>query len=152
MTALIKVKGRLDPIRVSDEIAQSVKTKWADMENVPRNAIIDLGEWAGELREIKSIDIEKENFNGEPVTNIDKTKEEEKEAIKNFQNLTPEEKIKRSYSRLIHFGFRTRYKLENEQLEPSPELMKTAEETALAYFREHPEAYAIPAEIWQPLL
>lgn len=57
--ATINIKGRADPIIVSSERARIVKKNWCGDNPVPRDQILDLGEWAGEYGQIKSVELEK---------------------------------------------------------------------------------------------
>lgn len=152
MTALLKIKGRLDSLRITDEDAKSLKSLWLDVEGTPRNKLIDLGEWAGELRSILSIDIEE---NKEPSGGMAKAETEEKDYqafLEAFKALSPEQKLEKKRYELIQFTFRRHYKFANAQVEPTSERIKQAEALVVKYFTDNPEAVSVPPEIFKPLL
>lgn len=76
--ANIKIKGRTESIIISNDLAKKIKLLKFGDENGNNKAsstdLIDLGEWAGEIGEIRSIEIEKPRTNS--YTQPDLTEEE----------------------------------------------------------------------------
>jgi len=63
--AKIIIKGRVDPLKVSQQTALKVKKIWLD-PTTEKSRRLDLGEWAGEYGQIKFIELEK-NTNGKEI-------------------------------------------------------------------------------------
>lgn len=62
--ALISIKGRKEPIEISNEIARKIKHRWCGDVNTgagkaDKTDILDLGEWAGEYGAIRSIELDR---------------------------------------------------------------------------------------------
>ncbi len=55
--AIINFKGGAKSIVLDDTRAEALKEKWSD-PNTPKTDIVNLGTWAGQYSEIKSIEIE----------------------------------------------------------------------------------------------
>lgn len=82
--ALVKIKRRNDLVRISNERAQKLKVilhgdPAAAILPSPRTDRVDLGEWAGEISEISSIELDRhEGFTTTeiPLWDLDKTEKE----------------------------------------------------------------------------
>lgn len=62
--ALISIKGRKDPIEVPNDIARKVKRRWLGVfetgeGKAEKTDVLDLGDWAGEYGQIKSVELDK---------------------------------------------------------------------------------------------
>lgn len=146
MTTLIYIKKKMEPFKVSDERGAKVKALLLNDEQ-PRDTIIDLGDWTGELREIKSVirEAEEARPQGIPVAEIEAREKREKEAIETFRRLPPEEKAKYRDTEIIssfslHFKFDTGH-------EPPPALVEEVRMFVREYFIQNPEALNVPRDL-----
>lgn len=77
--ATISIRKRTDPIIVSNERARQIKQyKFGSLDRKvapqPPDALIDLGEWSGELRQINAIELDRGERSAGPIAETDVAK------------------------------------------------------------------------------
>ena len=91
--AIIKIKGRADPIIVSNDIARKVKQmKFGDEENhivkAQSSDLVDLGDqWSGEFSRIVEIELDKLKVYREEEKEPELTEIEKKEVVKTIKSI-----------------------------------------------------------------
>lgn len=147
MSTLIFIKKKADPIKLSLERGLKVKQLWLD-ENTPRDTVVDLGEWAGELNQIKAIESEKETpvSTGRSLKDIEAEEQKRKEEMEAFKKLPSEEKLKRSLGWLIgSFEMQWKFATDWKGL-PNEDQIEDFKIEAFDYFEKNPDATKIPTE------
>lgn len=146
--AIINIKGR-ESIKISNDRARELKDLLFDA-NQPRNLLIDLGSWSGELGSVRSIELDKDEVKGEPVENIEKRQQEERELLEKFVRLPAEEKARiQKIENWARFGT---YYLLNHGAKPSEDLEVRVQQAVIEYYREHDIAHYVPKEVFADLL
>jgi len=147
MATLIFIKKKIDPIRISNERGLKVKQLWLD-DNTPRDTVVDLGEWAGELNQIKAIESEKEAPapTGRSLKDIEAEEQKRKEEMEAFKKLPPEDKWEKLKGWLIG-SFEMQWKFVTDwQGKPSEDHIEDFKREAFYYFDKNPEATKMPTE------
>lgn len=145
----IKIKGRIEPITVTGEVARKIKDRWVGNEakgikKAERSDVLDLGEWCGEYGQIKEIDTKVESARApeKPDPSIAEAQAQNEQ----FKKLPPEEKAKNIDRFVIYYGLRNGWK------EPSQETLKKVYELQLEYFSKYQDAYNLPKGLYEKLL
>lgn len=144
--AEVKIRGRVDPVIVTNERAIKVKEIWKDLRN-PRSDIMDLDTWCGELGRIVDINLDTARLN--KYADQDRKKREEDAEREAWKRQPPSDKAKT----LGHFKLTwwARNGMKGPK-EPPELLMKKAYEIALAYYTKYPHAEGVPLEAFSRLL
>lgn len=153
--ALVHIKKRQDPIVISNERARKIKvmrfgTEANDYKDAldPRE-LIDLGDlWAGEIGEIKGIELTPDSKPA-PIMSAHDRKIEEVEA--ELAAMPIEQRVD-----AIGYGF---FKLhwwmrsgrKEEESKPREEIMDMARKAGLDYLKSHPSEVSIPAKVYEPI-
>ncbi len=146
MAMLIYIKKRSDPIEVSYDRGVKIKELWLS-EGTPRDTVIDLGEWAGEIREIKAVAGSKpEKSDGmKPVDALDQDEARYKEEIEKFRALPADKKAKSKDGEILR-SYRMSYKFDTDS-EPSEKLIEEVRMFVREYFIQNPEALDVPRDL-----
>lgn len=147
--AYIYIRGRKDPLTVSNERARNIKkARFGDAEGKgvvdPRTGV-DLGDWAGEIGMIRIVETEREK------KYIDKSADEERERLieeEKWLALPAEEKARGLG--MFKIGWSVAHGF--SQSDPPQAILDKAYQIQLKYFRENPKALRTPREIFQELL
>lgn len=137
--ARIKIKGMLDLLEVPDSEAQVLKGRFQRREVMP-DEIVTCGEFTGEARQVIAIFII-------PPTPFRQTSAEEYALWRQeFVLKSPEEKGSTisSIFRLYYYCF--------EGIEPSEELIQTARDKSIVFFRENPNRTFPDLLMFYPLI
>lgn len=147
--AVIKVRGRLEPIVIKNEIAQKVKDRWLGLNNVEKadaKDVVDLDVWAGEYGRITEIEMTNESKPAASDTHAEKMERERQEAKERWANMTPVEKSQ-SLGR-----FKLLYIKVHNWAKPSEEILKKAEKIQLDYYKKNPDAESVPNEMFAAII
>lgn len=149
--AFIKVKGRREPIEISNERARKIKAlRFGDgiseSSKSDPTEMIDLGdEWAGELGQIVAIELTRDR----PVVQQQTDPQaDEKRWRAEMLAMPIEERAKHLGSFKMSWWFRSRM----VEKEPPAAVIEYAEKLALAWFKENPNAPELDARVLEPLL
>lgn len=148
--AIIKIKGRTDPIRIPNDRARTLKARWLgdparQVEKAPRGDLVDLGDWCGEYGQIASIELDK----APPVPKEENdAKDEDRLRLANekFRKSPPEHKAKNLDK------FRIAYMTRHGYEQPTPEVYQRAYAIQVEYFKAHLDALVVPSEAYGDLL
>lgn len=143
--ALIKIRGRLEPITIDDARAKKIKERKFGVEGRVEKALptelIDLGEWAGEYGRIVEIELSRA---AEPDRRDEDRKREEEEARKKelaFIALPPEQKAKRCVFFEVAYCTRVMGQI---KCEVPQEAADRAYQVRLKWFQENPKSSRCP--------
>lgn len=146
--ATIKIRGRLEPITVTDDVAKKVKDRKFGNGNVPKaepNELLDLGDWSGEYGRIVEIELSKKPDTDDSAA---KRKEEEKAQDEAWYALSLEEKA----SKLGFFKFMMSGRTGDFRWEPTPDMEKKIVARQLEWFKANPRTFNPPTTFYGDLL
>ena len=143
---LIYIKKKVEPYKVTDERGAKVKALLVNDE-MPRDTIIDLGDWTGELREIKSVirEAEEKRPQGRPIADIEAEEKRRNEQTEKFRSLPAEEKAKLLDNELIG-SYKTYASLSGAPV-PTDEQIEKVRMFVREYFINNPEALNVPRDL-----
>jgi hypothetical protein len=146
MRAIIQIKKRQDPIFVSRDRGIKIK-EYLLNEKIPRDTLLDLGEWSGELREIRSVEVEEERSRNDVVTAADMEADEQKrlDGIESFRALPAGEKFKH-ISGYQTTSFEIKFKFLSTRKPTEAEIERFRGEL-LAYLEANPAALRMEPEV-----
>jgi len=146
--ALVFIKSRQQPIEINTEKARGIKARWLGdsfnkIEKADIHDVLDLGEWAGEYGQIRSIDLYSKHPDEERESRQKKMEEEQREQRMKedeFRKLPPEEKAKKMEFFKVTWSVRNGFKSE-----PIPQkVLDKVYQIQLKYYKNNPEALSVP--------
>jgi hypothetical protein len=149
--AFVFIKSRREPIRVSNERGRALKKlrfgeigKHGEMigKSDPHDDI-DLGDWAGEIGQIKAVEIEKDI-----VPKVDKEKQDEERRRQEWLKLPPEKKALQLGWFKLAWSVRHNF----EKCDPPKDVLDNAYKIQVEYFRKNPTAEFAPSRIFSELI
>ena len=143
--AVVNIKRRSEPVLLEVERAKKLKALMLDPKTDP-DTRVDLEEWIGDIRDIKSISFPK----FEKVCKVDTDTDEMKEQryINALLAMTPRERAGQQYG-IFRIDYFVRSKFRSE---PTEDDMVEMLDLAEKYFIEHPKQYKTPSEVFDPIL
>ena len=143
MKAKIIIKNRREPLEI--EYARAIRLKeLLTNPETDRDSMVDLGDWVGQLKEIKAIDIQREPVVRDKVdTDAIKYEEEHQKLLK----MSPEVRAMNTVG-MFKLGYfcRSGYKKD-----ASPETIQEAILLNAEYYREHPERSSPDSKIYEEI-
>lgn len=140
--AIIKIRGRKDPIEVSNERGNKLKHQKFGFNGIGRaepNTPVDLGDiWCGLMSQIESIEIERENKSAEPQKYV---QAQETEYDKWWFSLTPEQKG--AQMNFLKLQYQVAKGGSRDTVLPD-DVLEFIKQVRTEYFREHPKALHCP--------
>ena len=157
MCAQIYIKGRKEPIEVTNEVARSVKARWCGdvltgAGKAEKDDILSLDDWAGEYGMIKMIELDKisaKAIDSETLIRNREDREAQEEKQKQVWIDTPAEKKAESLS---HFKLAWSRYHDFRKDDPPQEALDKAYKIQVEYFRAHPSAVLVPSTEFGELL
>ena len=151
--AQIYLKGRKEPIEVTNEVARNVKRRWCGDPSTgagkaEKDDILQLDDWAGEYGMIKMIELDKVKTEVDHESHRKAQEAEDERQRQEWLKLPPEKKalllghFKLRWS--VHHGF--------SKADPPQDVLDKAYQIQLEYFRANPESEVMPVEQLKVLL
>lgn len=132
----IKIKGF--PNLVSVENGEQAKLDWENYINTKKNAVVNIGDWTGQLSDISSFR-KVSGGRGKDNKTVESVAREYRANLVNFRKLSVEDKAKRlGFFRLLYWGF-TREKSENVKLKDGSPIEEKAIAIQRKFFAENPK-------------
>lgn len=150
--AIIKIRGRLEEIIVSNERAIRIKQLWAgdpgkNISPSPKTDIVDLGAWTGELGRIVSIELNSMEIKRENAVEIEQRRQDER--TREWVALPAEEKAK-SLSMFKTSWFVRKGMIGSK--DPPDDVLEAAYQIALKFYKKNPESLFVPSNLFAKLL
>lgn len=145
--ALIKIRGRADPIVIDNERAKKLKArKFGDgVAKADPHDLVDLGDWAGEYGRITEIELDRKDTYAEA-----KRREEEKEKAETERWLALPAKEKGANT--MRFKLSWSIRIKDFKAEVPEKVLKQVQEIQTKYYEEHPKAENCPSSLYEHLL
>lgn len=151
--AQIWIKGRKEPIEVSREIAKQVKHRWCGDPSTgagkaDKTDVFQIDDFAGEYGMIKMIEIDKIKVEFDHEAHRKAQEAEEEKQRQEWLQMPPEKKAKHLGQFKLAWSVRHNFSKED----PPQDVLDQAEKLQLEYYRNNPQAEAIPPRVYESLL